>query len=65
MRVPFVLSKMRVIGFAASATIKKVVARHEAQSKMVKQVPCLKQHCRWLRSMTVPEVSSGSLRWAR
>jgi hypothetical protein len=33
-------------------------------SKMVKQVPCLRRRCRWLRLCPVPEVSSGSLRWA-
>jgi hypothetical protein len=49
----------------ASATIMKVAARHEADSKMVKQVPCLRERCRQPRSMTIPEVSSGSLRWAR
>ena len=49
----------------ASAPIMKVAARHEAESKMVKQVPCLRERCRWPRSRTVPEVSSGSLRWAR
>ena len=49
----------------ASATIMKVAARHEAESKMVKQVPCLRERCRQPRSMTIPEVSSGSLRWAR
>jgi hypothetical protein len=31
---------------------------------MVKQVPCLRRRCRWLRLCPVPEVSSGSLRWA-
>ena len=49
----------------ASATIMKVAARHEADSQMVKQVPCLRERCRWHRSMTVPEVSSWALRWAR
>jgi hypothetical protein len=43
----------------------KVAARHEAQSKMVKQVPCVREPCRWPRSTTVPEVSSWALRWAR
>jgi len=47
------------------AAIMKVAARHEVDSKMVKQVPCLKERCRWPRSTAVPEVSSGSLRWAR
>ena len=61
-------SKREPVGLTvspASATIMKVVARHEAQSKMVKQVPCLRERCRWPRSTSVPEVSSGSLRWAR
>jgi hypothetical protein len=49
----------------ARAPIMKVAARHEAESKMVKQVPCLRERCRQPRSMTIPEVSSGSLRWAR
>jgi hypothetical protein len=49
----------------ASATIMKVAVRHEGESKMVKQVPCLRGRCRWLRSTSVPEVVSGSLRWAR
>ena len=49
----------------ARAPIMKVAARHEAQSQMVKQVPCLKERCRWPRWRSVPEVSSGSLRWAR
>jgi hypothetical protein len=43
----------------------KVAARHEAESQMVKQVPCLSERCRWPRSTTVPEVSSRALRWAR
>jgi hypothetical protein len=46
-------------------TIMKVPARHEAESQMVKQVPCLRERCRWPRWKSVPEVSSGSLRWAR
>jgi hypothetical protein len=33
-------------------------------SKMVKQVPCLRWRCRWPLTGPVPEVSSGSLRWA-
>ena len=37
---------------------------HDVESKMVKQVPCLRRRCRWPRSGPVPEVSSGSLRWA-
>ena len=49
----------------AGTTIMKVAARHEAESKMVKQVPCLRRRCRWPRWTTVPEVSSWALRWAR
>jgi hypothetical protein len=33
-------------------------------SKMVKQVPCLSWRCWWPRWGPVPEVPSGSLRWA-
>jgi hypothetical protein len=33
-------------------------------SKMVKQVPCLSRRCRRLRLGPVPEMLSGSLRWA-
>jgi hypothetical protein len=61
-------TKREPVGITLSpvrAPIMKVAARHEAQSKMVKQVPCLKERCRWPRSTAVPEVSSGSLRWAR
>ncbi len=33
-------------------------------SKMVEQVPCSRRRCRWPLSGPVPEVPSGSLRWA-
>ena len=33
-------------------------------SKMDKQVPCLRRRCRWPLTGPVPEVPSGSLRWA-
>jgi hypothetical protein len=36
----------------------------DAESKMVKQVPCLGRRCRWPRTCLVPEGFSGSLRWA-
>jgi hypothetical protein len=31
---------------------------------MVEQVPCSRRRCRWPLSGPVPEVPSGSLRWA-
>jgi hypothetical protein len=37
---------------------------HDAESKMVEQVPCSKRRCRWPQSGLVPEVPSRSLRWA-
>ena len=48
-----------------SATIMKVATRHEAESKMDEQVHCSWRRCRWPRSGPVPEVPSGSLRWAK
>jgi hypothetical protein len=47
----------------ASATIMKVAARHEANSKIDEQFYCSWGRCRWPRSGPVPEVYSGSLRW--
>jgi hypothetical protein len=49
----------------ASATIMKVAARHEAESKTGERCTCSRRRCRWPRSGPVPEVSSGSLRWAK
>ncbi len=48
-----------------SAPIKQAHKAEEAGSKMVKQVPCLRGRCRWPRPGSVPEVSSGSLRWPK
>ena len=47
-----------------SATIMKVAARHEGQSKIDEQLHCSWWRCRWPRSGPVPELYSGSLRWA-
>jgi hypothetical protein len=61
-------TKREPVGLTVSptnATIMKVAARHEAESKMVKQVPCLRGRCRWPRPGSVPEVLSGSLRWQK
>jgi hypothetical protein len=49
----------------ASATIMKVAARHEAESKTGERCTCSERRCRWPRSGPVPEVSSVSLRWAK
>jgi hypothetical protein len=49
----------------ASATIMKVAARHEAESKTGERCTCSRRRCRWSRSGPVPEVISGSLRWAK
>ena len=59
-------SKREPVGLTvspASATIMKVAARHEAQSKIDEQLHCSWWRCRWLRSGPVPELYSGSLRW--
>jgi hypothetical protein len=56
------------VGFTvspASATIMKVAARHEGESKTGERCTCSRRCCRWPRSGPVPEVSSGSLRWAK
>jgi hypothetical protein len=47
----------------ASATIMKVAARHEAESKIDEQLHCSWWRCRWSLSGPVPELYSGSLRW--
>ena len=47
----------------ASATIMKVAARHEAESKIDEQLHCSWWRCRWPRRGPVPELYSGSLRW--
>ena len=47
------------------APIMKVAARHEAESKIGEQVSCSRRRCRGPRWVLVPEVLSGSLRWAR
>jgi hypothetical protein len=47
----------------ASATIMKVAARHEAESKIDEQLHCSWWRCRWPRWGPVPELYSGSLRW--
>jgi hypothetical protein len=49
----------------ASATIMKVAARHEADSKIGEQVSCSRWRCRGPRLVLVPEVLSGSLRWPK
>jgi hypothetical protein len=49
----------------ASATIMKVAARHEANSKIGEQVSCSRRRCRRPRWVLVPEVLSGSLRWPK
>jgi hypothetical protein len=49
--------------FPASATIMKVAARHEAESKIDEQLHCSWWRCRWLRRGPIPELYSGSLRW--
>ena len=49
----------------ARAPIMKVAARHEAQSKIGEQVSCSRRRCRWPHLVPVPEVLSGSLRWAK
>jgi hypothetical protein len=48
-----------------SATIMKVAARHEAQSKIGEQVACSRERCRGPRWVVVPEILSASLRWAK
>jgi hypothetical protein len=47
------------------ATIMKVGARHEAESKTGERCTCSRRRSRWPRSGPVPEVNSGSLRWAK
>jgi hypothetical protein len=47
------------------APIMKVAARHEGQSKIGEQVSCSRRRCRWPHLVPVPEVLSGSLRWAK
>jgi len=54
----------RTNGSVPLMTIVNVSLSHEADSKMVKQGTCLRRRCYWPRSTTVPEVSSGSLRWS-
>jgi hypothetical protein len=46
-----------------SATIMKVAARHEADSKIDEQLHCSWRRCRWPRCGPIPEFYSGSLRW--
>jgi len=46
-----------------SATIMKVAARHEGQSKIDEQLHCSWWRCRWPRRGPIPELYSGSLRW--
>ena len=48
----------------ASATIMKVAARHEANSKIDEQLHCSWRRRRRPRPGPVPEVLSGSLHWA-
>jgi hypothetical protein len=45
------------------ATIMKVAARHEGQSKIDEQLHCSWWRCRWPRRGPIPELYSGSLRW--
>jgi hypothetical protein len=47
----------------ASATIMKVAARPEGDSKIDEQLHCSWWRCRWPRWGPVPELYSGSLRW--
>ncbi len=49
----------------ASATIMKVAARHEAESKMDDPLSGSWERCRWPHARSVPEVHSGSLRWQK
>jgi len=49
---------------APSLQLHSLTGRWKSGSKMVKQVPCLRWRCRWPLPGPVPEVSSGSLRWA-
>jgi hypothetical protein len=49
----------------ASATIMKVAARHEADSKMDDPLSGSWWGCRWLHPRPVPEMLSGSLRWQK
>jgi len=49
----------------ASATIMKVAARHEADSKMDDPLCGSWERCRWHHARYVPEVHSGSLRWQK
>ena len=52
-------------GSPASATIMKVAARHEGQSKMDDPLSGSWERCRWPHTRPVPEVHSGSLRWQK
>jgi transcription elongation GreA/GreB family factor len=47
------------------APIMKVASRHEGDSKIGEQVSCSRRRCRWPHLVPVPEVLSGSLRWAK
>jgi hypothetical protein len=47
------------------ATIMKVAARREAESKTGERCTCSRRRCRWPFSGPVPEIISGSLRWAK
>jgi hypothetical protein len=51
--------------FPASATIMKVAARHEEQSKIDNPLCGSCWRGRWPRQGSVPEVSSVALRWAK
>jgi hypothetical protein len=50
---------------SAGATIMKVVARHETESKMDDPLSGSWRGCRWHRPEFVPEMHSGSLRWQK
>jgi hypothetical protein len=49
---------------APSLGLHSFTGLRKSGSKMVEQVPCLRRRCRWPRTCPVPEVYSGSLRWA-
>jgi hypothetical protein len=59
------LEPVRLTVSPASATIMKVVARHEGDSKMDDPLCGSWERCRWHHAQYVPEVHSGSLRWQK
>jgi hypothetical protein len=60
--------KREPIGLTVSpdrATIMKVAARHEGESKIDDPLSGSCWRGRWPRQASVPEVSSAALRWAK